>query len=93
MKISLDEEQIEKLFNRLSFDSMKVNEYAKRSKHIRMMKRLSVFVDNKEFIRKGKSGQWEEDMDPVILERFKSWETERKRALGLCDDVVDELCE
>lgn len=68
------EQDIEKLANHVSFDSMKVNPSVNYGTVTQEMQRIhGVEKKNASFIRKGKVGGWKEEMSPDAIKKMDDW--------------------
>ncbi|XP_014225888.1 estrogen sulfotransferase, testis isoform-like [Trichogramma pretiosum] len=78
----LNDEEIQRLAQHLSFESMKKNPAVNREVNIKWMKSQSK-VDG-EFMRSGTVGQWKETMSEEMIEKFDAWIIENlKQCKGL----------
>ncbi|XP_065211067.1 luciferin sulfotransferase-like [Planococcus citri] len=73
---SIDEEDVEKLLDHLSFSSMKVNRAVNYEPVIEINKKYKLIEEDGSFMRKGEIGEWKETMDSDLCERFEKWEKE-----------------
>ncbi|KAM7249597.1 hypothetical protein ACFE04_025403 [Oxalis oulophora] len=80
---SLDDEQVAKLLDHLSFQSMKQNRAVNYEPVIEINKKYNLIEEDGSFMRCGKIGEWKEIMNPDLKDRFEKWEEENLKDSGL----------
>ncbi|XP_055379490.1 sulfotransferase 1B1-like [Condylostylus longicornis] len=84
---SIDDEQLEKLKTHLSFENMKKNPQVNHSSETRLFKQVAETCHQNEtsfeFLRKGQSGLYEEELDTDLLKEFECWIQKMKRKHNL----------
>lgn len=84
MEKDITEEQIDKLAEHLSFDSMKNNPAVNLQPLMDLKKGKDFYKrTGKSFIRKGQVGTWKECMSPELIKRFDDWIEENSQGTGL----------
>lgn len=74
---TLDEGQVTKLLDHLSFEKMKKNPAVNREDFQKLLKKHNLSPQtSKPFIRSGKVDGWREVMNTRQIESFKNWEME-----------------
>lgn len=76
----LNESQMEKLADHLSFESMKKNTSVNKKKDGSWIE--AVQFSDADHIRSGKSGSFKESMSPEIISKFDKWIKEHTEELG-----------
>lgn len=69
----LNQEDVEKLANHLSFDSMQKNPALNREKMIKLKGHLSNLDCEAKFFRKGITGDYKNVMDSETVDKFNKW--------------------
>ncbi|XP_017782123.1 PREDICTED: sulfotransferase family cytosolic 1B member 1-like [Nicrophorus vespilloides] len=71
--VDLSEDQVEKLKEHLSFESMKNNKAVNHTEFIDYVRTANPKCSGGEFIRKGKAGGYKEEMDEEVVKIFDEW--------------------
>ncbi|KAF2888500.1 hypothetical protein ILUMI_17673, partial [Ignelater luminosus] len=79
---SITEDQLTKLTEHLSFESMKKNPTVNHRESVQYTK-LGVANAHKNFIRSGKVGGYKFEMSPEMIEKFKAWTKENTEGADL----------
>lgn len=73
----LNDSQVKKLAEHLSFAKMKDNPALNKEKTVEYIRDMGVYGDFKpddgRFIRNGNVGQWKESMSEEMIEKFDKW--------------------
>ncbi|XP_065218897.1 luciferin sulfotransferase-like [Planococcus citri] len=74
---SISEREMEKLLDHLSFSSMKQNPAVNYALSLEMRKKLNLISeDDGHFMRRGIVGDWKENLNSELREKFQKWEEE-----------------
>lgn len=91
----ISKEDITKFAFHLSFENMKKNSAVNKQDYAEYLKKLykdqygkEEPIENLQFMRKGKIGNWKEHLSEEVLERFKKWEAD-----ALKDSDYSFICE
>lgn len=89
MEKELSEEQIERLKDHLSFESMKRNRSVNYETLVELNAKFGLVEPDKEgaFMRSGAVGGYKAIMSPELIAQFDSWTAESTRGTGLTFDV------
>lgn len=79
----MNEQQVEKLLDHLSFQSMKENRAVNYEPVIEVNKKYNLIEEDGTFMRCGKVGEWKEFMNQELINRFEKWENENLKNTGL----------
>lgn len=77
------EEQLLKLTDHLSFDSMKKNPAVNYEKLFEMARKSGYTTSDNCFIRSGKVGAFKSKMSSDMIKKFKAWDEENLSGTGL----------
>jgi len=74
LNVQIDDEQMSRLFQHVSFDSMKNNKYLSHDNFTEFLKKNDLCYDTSgKFIRSGKSGGYKSEMSEELIQRFDVW--------------------
>lgn len=79
----LTEEDIIKLMNHLSFESMKKNDSVNNARLSELRKKIFNKTDDRTFMRSGKVGTYKSEMSPEMIKNFDNWTQENIQNTGL----------
>ncbi|XP_069681095.1 luciferin sulfotransferase-like [Periplaneta americana] len=82
LNCELNAEQLEKLCEHLSFESMKNNPAVVNQEDLNLRKHKDVIGDVQPMVRKGKVGGWKEEISPYLAQKITRWTEEKLKDSG-----------
>lgn len=83
----LTNEQVDKLKNHLSFESMKNNRSVNYEGLVELNSKFKLVDGEGSFMRSGSVGGYKQVMSPELIEKFDKWELENTKGTGFSFDV------
>ncbi|KAJ4450639.1 hypothetical protein ANN_02068 [Periplaneta americana] len=82
LNCELNAEQLEKLCEHLSFESMKSNPAVVNQEDLNLRKHKDVIGDVQPMVRKGKVGGWKEEISAYLAQKITGWTEEKLKDSG-----------